>query len=992
MNRNRSKRIISLLLIAVMCICCMPVISFAADRGQLVVVGACPDYGIDHAGNGMYSGIAYDYLNESQRYTGHRYTYVEANRDELLKMLAEGKIDILPCVSEQEYESFLERYYDTNARSVSQTDIPVLSSVSITKRFTAIYAYDGNEDIPAYFDTAALKTSVIGYLSEDKSAYFINDKFIYGEIDGAQFVEYTTEEQMHEDFISGKLDAVVKENFRCWEHETIVYQYGTSDCYFLTTGSDPLLAGQLDVALNSIHMSSSAFFSEMYKKHIEKYGAPKYGYSLSELNYIESTPEITIAYNLDSTMSEEYNSGTGELTGDMRTIIDAVQSHTGIKINIRTCNSLYECVELLDKGEVQAICGGVNRDSMESYGSYRLSSPFITIPIVFAAKKDANTSKAVTIAVPADYADITHYIQQSFPDRKIVHYDSMQECMDAVKKGEADAVCAGVHDISHAINNGYSGFTLTWVSAEKHSECFAFAESCTNELPLIIGKNITRIKNYSDILGSYENSVSTGYAALSAALPVEVFYFVLAACLVVVMGGLLYIFIIHYRNRRAHGLDTLTGGRNKQKFMDDGKKLLKKMPADKLAMALFDINKFKFVNDRLGYEEGDRMLVRLHKTIADNLESDEIFARLSDDNFAVIIRNTTDNDISARLNTIFSEFDRRNGLFVKYPVVFSAGVCRLGQCSNGSSDIDLNIALDRCKIAKRTLKGQHYSSIAFYDGKIREKALREKDYENIMPVALAQREFECYLQPKYGLKSRHIEGAEALIRWNSKEFGFVFPNDFIPISEKNGFVVELDFFILEEVCRAMRRWIDSGIDPVVVSVNQSRLHLNYDDYIWRLREIVDKYEIPYEYIELELTESVFTENTEKLLTIMHKLHDIGFKLSLDDFGSGYSSLNMLKDIPVDVVKIDREFFNGTVNSEKGRAVISTVVDLASNLNMEVISEGVETKEQVEFLTEIKCAMVQGYYFAKPMNMDSFEELWSKDRAARVEDEQDVAEK
>ena len=168
----------------------------------------------------------------------------------------------------------------------------------------------------------------------------------------------------------------------------------------------------------------------------------------------------------------------------------------------------------------------------------------------------------------------------------------------------------------------------------------------------------------------------------------------------------------------------------------------------------------------------------------------------------------------------------------------------------------------------------------------------------------------------------------------------------------------------------------------MVSVNQSRLHINYDNYIWRLREIVDKYEIPYEYIELELTESVFSDNTELMLKIMNKLHEVGFKLSIDDFGSGYSSLNILKDIPADVVKIDREFFNGTVNSAKGRAVISTVVDLAKNLNMEVISEGVETGEQVEFLQQIDCAMVQGYYFAKPMPMSAFEELWVNDLALK----------
>lgn len=287
----------------------------------------------------------------------------------------------------------------------------------------------------------------------------------------------------------------------------------------------------------------------------------------------------------------------------------------------------------------------------------------------------------------------------------------------------------------------------------------------------------------------------------------------------------------------------------------------------------------------------------------------------------------------------------------------------------------MNVAVDHCKIAKKTIKGLHSSAVAFYDAKLRDKTLREKDFESVMPKALEKHEFMCYIQPKFGAKSRHIEGGEALIRWRSSEFGFVYPDEFIPLSEKNGFVVELDFFILEEVCKAMRRWLDMGLTPVVVSVNQSRMHLSHDDYIWRLREIVDKYAIPYEYIELELTETVFTENTDLLLQIMQKLHDIGFKISIDDFGSGYSSLNMLKDIPADVVKIDREFFNGTVHSDKGRAVIMTVVDLAKKLKMHVISEGVETLDQVEFLDKINCDLIQGYYFAKPMPINEFEDMW-----------------
>ena len=473
------------------------------------------------------------------------------------------------------------------------------------------------------------------------------------------------------------------------------------------------------------------------------------------------------------------------------------------------------------------------------------------------------------------------------------------------------------------------------------------------------------------ILGiSSEGAVSALFSAENAYVWIAV-----GGVFTVLLIGIIIFFTI--KNRRFRDTDQLTGGKNKNRFFRDCEKAVKKIPPEKLAMVVLDIDKFKYINDRLGYDEGDRILTRIHKTLCDCLDKEEIFARISEDNFAFLIKNAPDNEIETRLHEIFTEFDRRNSFFIKYPVNFSAGVCRLGQCRGKYDAIDFTMAVDRCKLAKKSIKNKHNSDVAFYDGKIREISLREKDFENAMPQALENREFECYLQPKYGTNSREIVGAEALIRWNSKEFGFVCPGDFIPLAEKNGFVVELDFFILEEVCKMLRRWLDKGKTPIVISVNQSRLHINDDDYIWRLREIVDKYEIPYEYIELELTESVFTEDADRMIAIMKKLHEIGFKLSIDDFGSGYSSLNLLKDIPADVLKIDREFFNGTVNSKKGRAVISSVVDMAKNLEMNVISEGVETQDQIDFLQEIDCNMVQGYYFSKPMKLRDFDEMWEK---------------
>ncbi len=978
MLHNKLNRMISLLICTAIFICSFPISVFAATKGETIRVGACPDFGIYKTGS-EYNGFAYDYLMEIQKYTGHKYTFVEASSAELVDMLTDGLIDVIPCVSADEYNRFTSYYTSAMPIAVDAAPVvPELSSISLMKKYTAVYINDNVDSDIDYFDYYALNNSTIGYLSDNKTKYFENDVFLKGDISKADFVEYNTEVQMKSDLAAGKIDAVIKECFRCWEDETVVYQYGTDDCYFMLSGKDEELAHQLDMAVNAVNMANSNYASALYSKHIEKYGVEKYAYSETEKYYIENNPTINVAYNLQSSILEMYDGKSGTIIGHTGSVIESIEEFTGIDIVVVPCANLEECVHSLLDGNVQAICGGVNGNSMACYGNFRISSPYDSTPIVLASEKSIHPSGNFKVAIPYTHDDVAKHIAQDHPNATPLIYPDIRACMDAVSNGEAEAVSAGAYETVYLINNGYENISVTNVSTTPHTDCFAFSENSPAELSTIFGKCISRFAGNSNDISRYKSLETANQLAAQNTVSAAVMYVLIAALILIILGGLIYILRNLIATKKAGESDPLTGGRNRAKFTEDTKKIIKKTSADKWALVLFDINKFKYVNDRLGYAEGDRMLERMYKTLSDNMEDNEIFARLSDDNFACLIRNTSDTDITTRMNNIFAEFDRRNSLFVKYPVAFSAGVCRIGQCYDAQKDIDLNAAMDRCNIAKRTLKGLHHSSIAFYDGKIRDKVLREKDYEGAMPSALKQREFECYLQPKYGLKSLHIEGAEALIRWNSKEFGFVFPNEFIPISEKNGFVVELDFFILEEVCKAMRRWMDEGKTPVVVSVNQSRLHLNYDDYIWRLREIVDKYEIPYEYIELELTESVFTENMEKLLTIMHKLHDIGFKLSLDDFGSGYSSLNMLKDIPVDVVKIDREFFNGTVNSEKGRAVISTVVDLAKNLDMEVISEGVETLEQVEFLTEINCAMVQGYYFAKPMPIAAFEDLWHKD--------------
>lgn len=981
MRKHRLKHIISIALVLAVLLCCLPIGVTASAKGETLRVGVSEMFGI-YKENNKYTGFAYEYLNALQATTGHKYTFIEATPDELMQMLADGLIDVIPCVTQDEYDYWSALYFNSKARSDNGDAVPQLCSSSLIKKYTAIYVNENNPDAISFFDTTALSKATIGYHADSTGRHFTGGRFIRGEIDGATFIEYETEAQMRSDFESGKIDAVLKCCFSPWENERIVYQYSTQDCYMLVSGEDPELISQLDVAVNSMLMTDSNFSSDLYSKFVERYGAATFAFSNAEKAYIESNPVITVAYNDGASVVENFDKASGRIVGYTDTVLRHIADMTGFTIEVKSCATLEECISMLADGEADVICGGANMYSVAEYGNYNVSFPYATTPIVTIGREGTALKGSLKIAIPYYSDNINDYAAATYSNATLLPFDSINECIDAVYDGTADIACSDLYEAAYIIGTEHQELAIIDTSTTKHLECFVYGDESA-ELRTIFGKCIASLGD-SEFVGAYMDTVAAVSEIPASGMVSAVFTYTVAVLLILVLIGLVLLVVASYfRAKHAGNTDTLTGGRNKRKFIDDTRKLFKKNPIDRWAIALFDINKFKFVNDRLGYEEGDRMLERLYKTISDEMEEDEVFARVSDDNFACTLRAAQDSEIITRLNNIFAEFERRNNIFVKYSVIFSAGVCRLYECRNANNDVDVNAALDRCTIAKKTLKGLHYSSIAFYDDKIRDKALREKDYENMMPTALEQREFECYLQPKYGLKSRCIEGAEALIRWNSKEFGFVFPNEFIPISEKNGFVVELDFFILEEVCRALRRWLDEGKTPVVISVNQSRLHLNYDDYIWRLREIVDKYDIPYKYIELELTESVFMENADKLLVIAQKLHDIGFKLSLDDFGSGYSSLNMLKDIPVDVVKIDREFFNGTVNSERGRAVISTVVDLAKNLDMQVISEGVETIEQVEFLTEINCAMVQGYYFAKPMPMQAFEEFWQKELDQKV---------
>ena len=298
---------------------------------------------------------------------------------------------------------------------------------------------------------------------------------------------------------------------------------------------------------------------------------------------------------------------------------------------------------------------------------------------------------------------------------------------------------------------------------------------------------------------------------------------------------------------------------------------------------------------------------------------------------------------------------------------FSIGICQALGAKNGIE------AMYNCAVvARNKVTEVSENPIVWFNDEMRKDQLWLHKVENDMEKALENKEFQVYLQPKYSTKGEVLSGAEALVRWIHPKEGFVAPFRFIPIFESNGFVVQLDDYMLTEVARQQAQWIEEGRKIVPISVNVSRANFVREDLAEHICQIVDRFKVPHDVIELELTESAFFDDKEVLLNTIKKLKSYGFVISMDDFGAGYSSLNSLKELPLDVVKLDAGFFRDEDEDGRGKLIVEDTISLAKKLEMRIVAEGIETREQVDFLAHMNCDLIQGYYFAKPMPVAEFE--------------------
>lgn len=418
--------------------------------------------------------------------------------------------------------------------------------------------------------------------------------------------------------------------------------------------------------------------------------------------------------------------------------------------------------------------------------------------------------------------------------------------------------------------------------------------------------------------------------------------------------------------------DPLTGAYNTVRFMQEMKDALS--GPEKYSVCVLNIHQFKFINEIFGRAQGDKLLCHISQVLKESVNLGEYFCRDTGDFFWMILKGQNEEAIRERLYEMMEKISRFSlSQHHNYQIMIYCGV------AVRRDDSSAEMMMTHAMFALQTAKGTDRNNVWFYDVELHKQETLQNYIESHMHQALKDKEFRMFLQPKMDMRTGELAGAEALVRWIPKDGTIIYPNQFIPLFESNGFCSSLDMYMVENVCRKIREWIDAGITPVPVSVNQSKLLFYEEDYVENLCSILERYKVPGELITLEILEGLAAGNIDELNKKIDQLKVKGFRISMDDFGSGYSSFNTLGKLHIDELKMDRVFLSAITGKEDERQkiIMAQVVDLAKKLRISTVAEGVETKENEALIRALGCSYGQGYYYSRPVDEEEFDRKYMK---------------
>lgn len=925
-------------------------VSAAEGPGEKVVrVGVIELPGYFECGeNGEYSGYGYDYLKEIAQYTGWTYEFVESTWEGCQNMMREGSIDLLsPMIRSRGRE----QEFNFSRHSIGSTYL--------------ILSADGRNSGFSFEDFDGFDGKRVGYLA---GAYGLDSLRAYEEKHHFTLTEQKFEEpdRMNEALKDGEIDLIFSMELRKTNDQQIVAAFEIRSFYIAGAKEDSTLMEELNNALDRIYFANPEFESGLYKRHYGKDRNARPVFSRKEKNYLREHPVMRIAYDPAWYPMEEYDEKSGQAVGISRDMFDIISDYTGMRFEYVQSQDYASALEALRRGEADLLTSFANDYNWADLQQVKMSSAYTELPAALVSADGVEKLDGMRVAVPKQYF-FAYQLSRLYPDVEVKEYANSEECVKAVRNKEADVACIDAYAADYLLDEiPYCNMKKTNYSEFSLPLCAAVSRDSDPLLLGIINKCIYYIspEEWSEIViantvrGDKMTARELMYrhpemVLLSFGIPL----LLIIACLIAMN------FQKSRANKRITQLlykDEVTGYGNYNKFAQDLKQMLP-LAEYKYALIYLDIDNFKYINDAFGYEMGNETLRVVADIIQGSMAQGELSARIFADNFVMLVRFDGEEHLEQRVQKIKDEARQfMDGLGVAYRLMVSCGVYVV---DSDSTSVDRLV--NKSRYANEQAKQRSGHGVVYYHEDLLRRMKREKQLEALMDQALEEKQFVPYYQAQYYAADARLAGAEALVRWQHPERGMIQPGEFIPLFEKNGFIVKLDLYMFDCVCQQMQQWIGRGIQICPVACNFSRLHLYNEGFPDQLKQTAERYGISPSFLIIEITESVAMKNMDIFRTCTEKLRSYGFIISIDDFGTGYSSLGVLKNLTIDELKLDRIFQSGEFITEKDKVLIEMIIEAAHKLNLKVVCEGVETREQVEYMRQIGCDIIQGFYYAKP---------------------------
>ena len=917
--------------------------------------------------NGRRVGLAYEYQQRVAAYAGWTIEYVNGTWDELYNMLKDGDIDVLSDVSLRE----------------DRVGLMLYPSIPMGSEDYYMYIMSGNSVLNPS-DIRTFKNAKIGVIPdsvpEDLLIEWADSNHIQIEIADMAGVSIQDSFEMLK---NGEIDAYVYFDSMGNEDECIpVFNIGESDYFFAVNKGRPDILYELNQALIRIRNEDPHYNQKLYEKYIYPVSTSTF-LSEKELDWLEEHGAIRVGYrdNYLPFCTQKDGALYGTFSDYLKYAGSSMKNGV-IKFEPVPYASTEESLKALYNGEIDAVFPLLLSPYDCEEMSLLATNPIMrteVYAVVADRTKDIINGDDTKVSLLEGNINFDHFVRDVFPEWTVQnHYSNLEDCYKSVADGDADCAMVASYRINktEALRRRYNlalmttgqDMTFSIAVSNKDIELFSILNKTAN-----VGTENKLEYYYYKYYAEDEKITFKDYLKdnlLTAILALSIVLIIILILILLKMRS-----DKEAKNRQELISETehdpLTGLYTRNFFFAYAERMYREHPEYKMDAIVVNIEQFHTVNALYGWDFGDIILKTLGTEIASYIgENDGIACRSTADRFDIYCPHME--DYKVLFDRLQRKVDEAAGNII---ILLRMGVMPW------QKDLNPVQLFDRARTACSMVKGVHHSRIMVFSEEMRQKELKDQRLLNDIKKAVEKKEFQVYYQPKYAVLDGEpvLKSAEALIRWNHSEFGMIPPGIFIDLFEKNNVIGILDKYVWSTVAWQIAVWrVKYGV-ALPISVNLSRVDVYDPELENTLDKIIENNGLTRNLLHLELTESAYTGSSEHVINVVKKLREKGYIIEMDDFGTGYSSLNMLTSMPVDILKLDMGFIRNIGKDEKDSRMVELIIDIAKNLKLTVVAEGVENQMQLDFLKERGCDLVQGYYFSKPIPSEEFEKLAFKNQ-------------